>query len=335
MKRILLSRTDSIGDVVLSIPMAGWLRSHYPGVEVDFLAKRYTAPILQTSEHLSEILELDELKAMEAGARRSLIEAKGYDAVVHVFPNAEVGEWCKRAGIPMRIGTAKRGHHWKTCTHRPWIGRRRSDLHEAQLNMRLLAPLGYAEPLGLDALAGLYGLTKVPDRSPTTSGFIKGGHFNLILHPRSLGSAREWGVGRFAELIRLLPAERFNIILTGTEAEGDTFRDELIEAGADSSPDHHNKVTDSTGALDLHQLNALIRSADGLIAASTGPLHIAAAMGIHALGLYIAKRPMHPGRWAPVGPKAEYLVYDDSDESLESITKISAERVAAVVEGWR
>ena len=51
-----------------------------------------------------------------------------------------------------------------------------------------------------------------------------------------------------------------------------------------------------------------ISKADGLIAASTGPLHLAAALGIHALGIYPPIRPMHPGRWAPVGPGAKVFV---------------------------
>jgi ADP-heptose:LPS heptosyltransferase len=51
-----------------------------------------------------------------------------------------------------------------------------------------------------------------------------------------------------------------------------------------------------------------ISKADGLVAASTGPLHLAAALGIPALGIYPPIRPMHPGRWAPVGPNARVFV---------------------------
>ena len=44
------------------------------------------------------------------------------------------------------------------------------------------------------------------------------------------------------------------------------------------------------------------------MAASTGPLHIAAALGKVAVGLYAPMHPIHPGRWAPIGEKAGYLV---------------------------
>jgi ADP-heptose:LPS heptosyltransferase len=52
-----------------------------------------------------------------------------------------------------------------------------------------------------------------------------------------------------------------------------------------------------------------------LVAASTGPLHLAAALGIYALGIYPPIRPMHPGRWAPVGEKAKVFVKEKDCEA--------------------
>jgi len=46
---------------------------------------------------------------------------------------------------------------------------------------------------------------------------------------------------------------------------------------------------------------SFIAHADGMIAASTGPLHIAAAMNKIALGIYAPMRPIFPTRWAPLG----------------------------------
>ena len=60
----------------------------------------------------------------------------------------------------------------------------------------------------------------------------------------------------------------------------------------------------------MPQFLAFIAAADGLVAGSTGPLHLAAALGRHALGLYPPIRPMHPGRWAPLGARAGFMVFD-------------------------
>ena len=43
------------------------------------------------------------------------------------------------------------------------------------------------------------------------------------------------------------------------------------------------------------------------MACSTGPLHIASALGINTTGLYPPLKPMHPGRWRPIGEKSEVL----------------------------
>jgi ADP-heptose:LPS heptosyltransferase len=124
----------------------------------------------------------------------------------------------------------------------------------------------------------------------------------LILHPKSKGSAREWGLENFSKLIELLPAEKFNIIVTGTKEEGSLMAGFLEK--------HRERVTDMTGKLSLSEMITLIGSSDGMVAASTGPLHLAAALGTRAVGLYAPMRPIFPKRWAPVGKNATYLVLE-------------------------
>jgi ADP-heptose:LPS heptosyltransferase len=89
------------------------------------------------------------------------------------------------------------------------------------------------------------------------------------------------------------------LLITGSAAEGSSLRDWM--GGLRAS------VVDLTGQLVLAELIALLARVDGLIAASTGPLHLAAAVGTHALGLFPSTPPIHPARWAPLGPRAEVL----------------------------
>jgi ADP-heptose:LPS heptosyltransferase len=85
-------------------------------------------------------------------------------------------------------------------------------------------------------------------------------------------------------------------------------------------------------------MTGLINDCDGLVSASTGPLHIAAALRKYALGLYPPIKPIHPGRWAPLGNKAEYLVLDkkcnDCRRTLDCqcIRSIKPEEVALKLE---
>lgn len=81
--------------------------------------------------------------------------------------------------------------------------------------------------------------------------------------------------------------------------------------------------------MDLYQFVSFIRNADGLIASGTGPLHIAAASGINTLGLFPCVRPIHPGRWAPLGERAGYLESDS-----ENLNSIMPQAVATDILQW-
>jgi ADP-heptose:LPS heptosyltransferase len=296
MKTFIISRTDAIGDVVLTLPVAGVLRTLYPSARILFLGRAYTRDIIDACEHIDGFLDWDRLK--EASPAQQLATT-GADTIIHIFPRKIIARAAWRARIPRRIGTTNRLYHWLYCNIRVALSRKKSPWHEAQLNLRLLRPLGARESYTLEEIGGFYGLTRLADLPPAVVALLSPDRFNLILHPKSRGSAREWGLDNFRQLIALLPRQRFNIFLTGTAEEG-----KWLEPLRQEFP----FLTDLTGRLSLGELMSFIARADGLVAASTGPLHLAAALGINAIGIYPPIRPMHPGRWAPVGKKAMVFV---------------------------
>jgi ADP-heptose:LPS heptosyltransferase len=258
---------------------------------------------------------------------------------VHVFPNKLLARLAKEAKIPVRVGTRNRLFHWFTCNRLVTLSRRHSPLHEAQLNLQLLAPLGYHEPLELGAVAKLVRLHAAASLRPKWQQLLatrQPRQLNVILHPRSRGSAREWGLAHFGQLAQLLHTAGHRVFISGTAAEGAELADWLRDNAAFIT-------ADLTGLLELPEFLAFIAAADGLVAGSTGPLHLAAALGRHALGLYPPIRPMHPGRWAPLGPHAEYLVFDRPDcqdcrvqpAACTCIKAIAGAIVAARVAAWQ
>ncbi|HXB10777.1 MAG TPA: glycosyltransferase family 9 protein [Bacteroidia bacterium] len=324
---IIISRTDNIGDVVLTLSLAGILKKKYPGASILFLGKKYIRPLIEACEHISKFIDWDDVSALPMEDQLSLFKSLKADVILHVFPHPEVASLAYRAGIPYRIGTSHRSYHWLYCNKRPNFTRKKSDLHEAQLNVKLAAPLGIATIPSLDELKTAYGLSHLPQLKDTS--LIDKNKFNLILHPKSRGSAREWDWKNWSKLVEILPADKFKLFVTGTESEGIEIRKNLLA--------NHPEVNDLTGKLDFSQLIAFISQADGLVAASTGPLHIAAALGKTAIGLYPSIRPMHPGRWAPLGPKASYLALDKDctackkNTSCLCINTITPEQVKALL----
>lgn len=298
--RIIVSRTDGIGDVVLTLPMLGVIKDQLPDAEIIFLNSSYTNPIVENCEHVNQVVNWDNYERNSVTEQAEALRVLNADAIIHVFPRPEIARAARLAGIGKRIGTTGRLYHIHTCNFLVRFTRKRSALHEAQLNLKLLKPLGIKDKIALRTLHRFYGLTRVPELPAILAEKLVSGKKNLILHPLSKGSAVEWGTANFRRLIELLPANDFNILLTGTEAEGAQFRSEL--------PLDLPHVYDVSGKASLGELMALIAQSTALVACSTGPLHMAAALGICSVGLYSAKRPMHPGRWAPLGEKATYLV---------------------------
>ena len=335
----LVSRTDAIGDVVLTLPVCGQLKRQFPGCRVVLIGRSYTAAVAAACPWVDDFLNLDELTHLSIPVQIERLQEYQASAILHVFPHQHLARLAKKAKIPVRIGTRNRWRHWLTCNRLVALSRRHSRLHEAQLNMQLLQPLGYTETPALAAVAELVRLQPTEPLAPSFSQLLaarKPGQLNVILHPRSRGSAREWGLPHFGALARLLHKAGHQVFISGTQAEGEELTDWLREYAPFIA-------ANLTGQLSLPQFISFIAASDGLVAGSTGPLHLAAALGRHSLGLYPPIRPMHPGRWGPLGPHAGYLVFDRPDcqdcraqpAACTCIKALEPVLVAAHIQNWQ
>lgn len=299
-KRIIISRTDSIGDVILTLPLAGILKKTFPDAKLFFLGGSYTEAVIKACGHIDSFLNWDEISRAGTKEGASLLASVKADMIIHVFPRREIAIMARKAKIPYRLGTTNRLYHWGTCNRLVRLSRKRSDLHEAQLNIRLAAKLTGIKDIDLAEIGKLYGLNNTETLKNEFRELIDPGRKNIILHPKSKGSAREWGTDNYKNLVSLLPENKYKIFLSGTKAEEELLRPSGIL--------DDEKVTNICGTMSLGQFIGFIQACDSLVAASTGPLHLAAALGKQAIGIYPPIRPMHPGRWAPLGENAAYLV---------------------------
>jgi len=324
-QHIVISRTDGIGDVILTLLVAGVLKRHFPLCKVSFLGSDYTQAIIAHCKHVDTCLSWDDISVLSPKDQIRAFEKLEADVFIHVFPVKEIARLVKKAKIPIRIGTSHRVYHLNTCNKLINLGRKNSDLHEAQLNVKLLAPLGIKDEMSKDDIPGLYGFHSEGTLTPDGISALDDSRFNLIIHPRSKGSAREWGVENYVQLLKLLPQDTFNVILTGTKEDGAAIRGNLFS--------DNPQLTDLSGKLDMDELINFIGHADGLLATSTGPLHIASALGKHAIGIYAPMRPIHPIRWAPLGTLAKYFVLEKkcsdckTDKKCACIAAIPPEEV--------
>ncbi len=306
---IIISRTDSLGDVILTLPMTGVLKKYKPNVKIVFLAKTYSKPLIDACEYVDEFINYDELSKKTYKQQVECLKELEADVFIHVYPNKYLSKLAKKAQIPTRIGTSHRLYHLFTCNKILNIGRKKSDLHESQLNIKLLSPLNVPIDFDTNDLYKFYGFTQIKPLKKELEKLLDEKKFNLILHPKSKGSAREWGISNFQKLIDILPKDKFKIFISGTANEAELMKDFLQK--------NKDKVIDITGKMSLNEFISFISKADGLVAASTGPLHIAAACRIKAIGIYAPMRPIHPGRWKPIGEDAHFLVQEEYCEDCK------------------
>ena len=329
LSRVLICRTDNIGDVVLTLPLAGYLKQIMPRVQVDFLVRGYAAPVVRQSRFVDQVLALED----QADPQRMFAEG-GYDTVIFAFPNRRLAKAARQARVANRVGTSHRLFHLMTCNRLAHFSRVRSTLHEGQLNFELLKPLGINHIPSLAEIPALYGLTA--PRLLEVDALASLAHFNLILHPKSNGNGREWPLARYEELAqRLLADPGVCVWVTGSAAEGEYLAREAPGLLALSN------VRDLCGRFDLSSLTALIGVADGLVASGTGPLHMAAALGRPVLGLFPPIKPIDPARWGALGAQAQSLCAAERCASCNGVASctcmaaISAAEVAHLVFGWR
>jgi ADP-heptose:LPS heptosyltransferase len=192
LSRIIISRTDSLGDVMLTLPLAGLCKQLYPNCEVLFLGRTYTQNILSCFADLDRIITLDELQQMPMYQQINAIQDLHADVIIHVFPNKQIAKLAKAAAIPLRIGTSHRIFHWTTCNKRVNLSRKNSPLHEAQLNLALAKPLGAKEHYTLEEIAELVHF-QAKTINFTAKNLLEEQRFNLVLNKRTPSATEQYG----------------------------------------------------------------------------------------------------------------------------------------------
>jgi heptosyltransferase-3 len=312
--------------------MAGVIKKNFPHCRVLFLGRTYTKDIVRLCTHVDEFVNYDEIEKLSPNEQANVLHNLNADMMVHVFPCRKIAELARRARIALRVGTINRIYHWLNCNKLIKLSRKNSPYHESQLNVMLLKFLGINTKYSLSELQGFYGTGSPVKLSSSVLDLVDMKRKKVILHPKSKGSAKEWGLDNFEKLIKILPPEKYQVFISGT-AQDATLMTDFIKKNP--------TAIDLTGKLSLSEFVSFINECDALIAASTGPLHIAAMLEKKAIGLFSGKRPIHPGRWAPLGKNAHALVFDENCENCrkktdcDCITRITPETVKRVLDDDR
>lgn len=295
LQRVLLSRTDRLGDVILSTPVATAIKKVFPDAEIYFLARNYTAEILEMHPAVDNIIRIDE--ASNAGSLSKQLRGYSFDAAVALYPRPALAWAFVRAGIPLRVGT---GYRWYSLLYnrRIYQHRKRAARHEAEFNLQLLTPLGINDAKVEFQVRFDNEVEAAIANKLAASGLEK--NF-VIMHPGSGGSARDWPPEHFAALAKHLVSEKkHQVVLTGQQGE-QILTQKIQQLSGE-------KLIDLAGRLTLKELAGAIRRAALFVGNSSGPLHLARMVGTPVVAFYPPIMACRPERWGPYGCRAEVLM---------------------------
>jgi heptosyltransferase III len=332
--KVLIIKKNQIGDMVLSLPMASIIKRHHPEWKVFFLGQQFNLPVVSAYRDADGFVDLSALLKRSPEQQIAQLKAYQFDVVIHVTTDKDMAQLMKQAGIPIRIGTRNRWYHWVYCNRRPAVSRKKSLLNEAQLDCLLLEGLGISAHYSRQELARMYAYDPV-ELTPNARALLDDGKFNLLIHPLTRGRHIEWPMKHYVDLIKRLPAEKFNVITT--EHINDL---ELVSRELTQHVRRLSYVNPCDGSLSLTDLISLIHHADGMIASSTGPIHLAASAGKFVLGLYAPIKPFDGARWGPIGVRAQFLSLTQSCSDCRDlspcrcVSEIKVHRVYKEVMHW-
>jgi heptosyltransferase-2 len=301
---ILLVRPDGIGDEILSLPVATALRRVMPGARLSFLSSAYAAPVLAYHPDLDEVLTVTGQERLGELVR---LFKRNVDAAIFLKPFRRLMTAAWLARVPLRVGT---GYRWYSFLLNRCVYEHRSDFtrHESAYNLGLLRGLGLSPGEVTPPR-----LVVTDEEQEWARSFLgESSRLRVVVHPGGF-SSRLWKPVHYRNLVLRLAQAGREVLLTGNAAERDKFR---TEAGISQWPDG---VRDLMGALTIRQLMAVIAESHAVVSLATGPMHLAAALGVPTVSIFDPRRNNSPTRWQPLGmgvvlkpevPTCEKCIYE-------------------------
>lgn len=303
--RILLVRTDKIGDVVLTTPAIAAVRAKFPEARIVGLTSPLGGEIYRLNPHLSERIVLDPaLYSGFFGFWRLVgrLRKEKFEAAVVFQTKMSVALALLFSGIRIRIGPYSKWWSWVSYNR----GRRQSrsavEMHEADYNIQLLRHFGITVA---DTWERTYLRVDDDVRREAMRFFVEKGiskKFKTVaIHPGMSGSALNWPESHYVNLARRL-VRRYNVIITGGPGEGPLV-DRVFQGIASQQvyvPDQP-VFTKYVGEKGLAEAIAILDQCDGIVAPSTGPMHLAVALGKKVVSIFPPIKVQSAVRWGPYG----------------------------------
>jgi lipopolysaccharide heptosyltransferase I len=283
-EKILVVKPSALGDIVHSLPFLNAVRKRFPDAEIHWVAARGLHEMLEGHPMIDRLWIINKgqwkmpSKAgdtlREIMALRSALKEEKFDIAVDLQGLLRSGVIAKFTGAPVRVGFEEaREGSGLFYTMKVKGGR---DVHAVDRYLKI------ASALGCDT-------DEIKFPFPY---FGKCASFNLpedyiVIAPSAGKEANRWPARRFGELAKMLPYK--SLVISG---KSDAH---LAEETAGASG---GRAMSLGGKTTPGELVSIIKGARFFISNDTGPMHIAAALGVPVFAIF---GPANPVRTGPYG----------------------------------
>ena len=275
--RILLIKPSSLGDIVHAFPVVSALKAQWPDAHLTWVVKRQWAELVERAEGVDRVWPLE-------GTARSWLEqawalrAERFDLAVDLQGLFRSGVLARLSGAPIRIGFAN-GREGS-----PWFYTRRVEVPTAEMHA-VDRYLLVAAALGVRVQGSPQFRFKILDsdmamvRDLLRSKGVSLDQPWIAMNVSARWPTKQWFPGSFAAVLDRLHQKGLGPVIVIGSA-GDRHDVEQLRTLTNSP------FVDLTGTVPLGSLPALLSKAAAMITNDSGPMHIAAALGVPVAAIF-------------------------------------------------
>ena len=300
--RILVVRTDRIGDVLLSTPVIKALRDNYPQAFISMMVSPYAKDIVEGNPYLDEVIIFD-----KNGRQKSwwgcfkfsrYLKKKKFDLALVLHPTHRVHLVIFHSGIPQRVGYNSK--HGFLLTDKIEHTKQRGEKHELEYNLDLVRYLGF-EPENRKLLIPIKPESDIWAQDLLKKEGISKNDKLLAINPGASCPSKIWPNERFAEVAdKLVDIYGFKVLVVAGP------RDTTLAANVIKHM--HHPGLNLAGRTSVSQLASLLKRCSLFISNDSGPVHIGSAVGVPVISIFgRSQAGLSPRRWGPRGERDQFL----------------------------
>ncbi|HAZ11256.1 MAG: hypothetical protein A2X86_20740 [Bdellovibrionales bacterium GWA2_49_15] len=316
---VAINRTDAIGDTLLTLPMAKVIKHHYPDAKIIFIISPRTQELFANARDVDEVWTIDPKKNWP-GQVWSLYQkfSKNHVDTYFYVGGAHWITFCAwLAGVTFRGGLISRWPSFLFLNKGQRQSRRMVVMHEAEYNLNLLTGLEIdwsilSEETWRENLITMTAkeLEQADKILQDTCKITPEQEF-IVIHPGMSGHTLNWSSRNYGRLItRLLDAnlERFRFIVSFTPSDLNFLLGIKDHLGRPEYQKYKGKIHFFDGSkIGLRLYMAILKKAKLFVGPSTGPTHLATALGTPVVALYSPIKIQSAKRWGPLAVRTDQV----------------------------